>query len=102
MSRAVIRTVIDPETGRTVELMAFENHGKIRFQRLASFEERASPRALDNNARFGEISSRAYGQKRSADGTFPTWKALREGIPRSPLTLPGKRDEAEAKQRRYQ
>jgi hypothetical protein len=101
MSRAVIRTVIDPVTGETMDLMAFKNHGKVRFQRLASFEERASPRALDNIARFGEISSHAYGQKRSADGTFPTWRALREEIPHTPLTLPGRGDASEAKQRRY-
>jgi hypothetical protein len=102
MSRAVIRTVVDPATGETVDLMAFHNHGKVRFQRLAPFEERASPKALDNIARFGEISSHAFGQRRSADGTFPTWRALRDEIPKTPLTLPGKSEEAEAKQRRYQ
>jgi hypothetical protein len=101
VSRAVIRTVVDPETGRTVDLMAFENHGKVRFQRLAPFEERMTPRGYDNIARFGEIASHAFGKKRAADGTFPTWKALREEIPRTPLSAPGKPDEAEAKQQRY-
>jgi hypothetical protein len=102
MSAAVVRTVVDPETGETLELMGFWNHGKVRYQRKRSFEERATtPAVYDNLARFGEISSSAFGQKRGPDGEFPQWKALRERVPRTPLTLPGKREAAEARQRRY-
>jgi hypothetical protein len=100
MGRAVIRTVVDPANGEEMQIMAFENAGKIRYQRLASFEERMTPRGYDNLARFGEAASKAFGRK-ATRGHPPVWDVVREEIPKHELTLPGRKEVQEAKQQRY-
>ncbi len=66
MGSAVLRTVVDPATGREIEIMAVKRNGKVRYQRLASVEERINtPRALENLAVFGELATKAWGRKRT-------------------------------------
>ena len=63
MGNAVIRTVTDPETGETIDLMGFQNHGQLRFQRKPAVPH--SARAEENRARFGETAARAWGRKKT-------------------------------------
>ncbi|HTT14812.1 MAG TPA: hypothetical protein VMG14_03890 [Thermoplasmata archaeon] len=63
MGNAVIRTVVDPDTGETIDLMGVVRHGKVRFQRLRPPPD--TPRALENMAVFGETATKAYGMRKT-------------------------------------
>ena len=98
MSGAVIRTVVDPASGETMDIMARRNHnGQITYQRLAPPPD--SPRALENRAIFGETATRAYGRRKT--GRLPPAAEEVERVrPGLEYELPAD-DRAAAKQRRY-
>jgi len=99
MGNAVIRTVTDPDTGESIDIMAFQNAGKVRFQRLRSFEERmTTPRAWENLATFGETASKAYGLPKTGP-LPPAAEVVQRERPWQKLSSAGK--DREAKQRRY-
>jgi len=99
MGSAVVRTVVDPETGESIEIMAFPNHGKVRYQRLASVEERINtPRAYENLAAFGETATRAFGRKKTGF-LPPAAETVQRERPRISLTSPDR--DRDAKQRHY-
>src|SRR5208282_4598656 len=101
MGSAVLRTVVDPATGRDIEIMAFKRNGKVRYQRLASVEERFNtPRAFENLAVFGEIATKAYGRKRTGR-LPPANEVIQEERPFIELRSAG-RDRSRSKQRYYQ
>jgi hypothetical protein len=102
MGRAAVRTVVDPETGEEMQVMAFLNYGKVRYQRLRSFDERMrSAKSWENLARFGEASTKSYGTKMRPDGEPSAWRVIRREIPRHALTMPGAAEEDAAKQEGY-
>jgi hypothetical protein len=101
MGVAVVKTVLDPETGETMQVMAVKHNGVVRYQRLRSFEERMhTAKAWENLAAFGEASSKSYGTKQTGPDP-PSWEVIRKERPKTRLELPGKAELATAKQQRY-
>ena len=100
MGNAAIRTVIDPTTGETIDLMAVFRHGKVRFQRVSPVPR--SPRAQENRANFAEAATRAYGMKMT--GSLPPAAELvqeRRSKPYASYSENRKEAEREERQRRY-
>ncbi len=101
MGSAVLRTVVDPATGREIEIMAVKRDGKVRYQRLASVQERINtPRAFENLAVFGELATKAWGRKRTGR-LPPANEVIQQERPYIELKAAG-RDRSRSKQRYYQ
>ena len=100
MGSAVLRTVVDPDTGREIQIMAVKRGGQTVYQRLASVEERINtPRAFENLAVFGEIATKSYGQKRT--GRLPPANEVIQKE-RPYIELKAERRTRGSKQRYYQ